>query len=142
MAKNLVLWLVIAAVLLMVFQNFSPEPQQQQLNYSQFIEMVRSGQVEEVTIEGQTITGTRQNGNNFTTIRPAVEDPNLMDDLYNNNVEVIGKESSGQSIWTQLLVASFPILIIIAIFIFFMRQMRVAPEAARGPCRLARARPA
>ncbi|KAA8983649.1 MULTISPECIES: ATP-dependent zinc metalloprotease FtsH [Gammaproteobacteria] len=133
MAKNLVLWLVIAAVLLMVFQNFSPEPQQQQLNYSQFIEMVRSGQVEEVTIEGQTITGARQNGENFTTIRPAVEDPNLMDDLYNNNVEVTGKESSGQSIWTQLLVASFPILIIIAIFIFFMRQMQGGAGGSKGP---------
>ncbi|MFO7786384.1 MAG: ATP-dependent zinc metalloprotease FtsH [Halospina sp.] len=133
MAKNLVLWLVIAAVLLMVFQNFSPEPQQKQLNYSQFIEMVRSGQVEEVTIEGQTITGARQNGDNFTTIRPSVEDPNLMDDLYNNEVEVTGKESSGQSIWTQLLVASFPILIIIAIFIFFMRQMQGGAGGGKGP---------
>ncbi|MGM0449447.1 MAG: ATP-dependent zinc metalloprotease FtsH [Pseudomonadota bacterium] len=133
MAKNLVLWLVIAAVLLMVFQNFSPEPQQKQLNYSQFIEMVRDGQVEEVTIEGQTITGARQNGENFTTIRPSVEDPNLMDDLYNNNVEVTGKEASGQSIWTQLLVASFPILIIIAIFIFFMRQMQGGAGGGKGP---------
>jgi cell division protease FtsH len=133
MAKNLVLWLVIAAVLLMVFQNFNPEPQQDQVNYSQFIEMVRSGQVQEVTIQGQTITGEREGGSDFTTTRPAVEDPNLMDDLYNNDVQVTGKEASGQSIWTQLLVASFPILIIIAIFIFFMRQMQGGGGGGKGP---------
>ncbi len=134
MAKNLVLWLIIAAVLLMVFQNFSPEPQQDQVNYSQFVEMVQSGQVREVTIDGHTITGVRQDNSQFETIRPAIEDPQLMDDLYNNEVQVVGKEPSQQSIWTQLLVASFPILIIIALFIFFMRQMQGgAGGGGKGP---------
>ncbi|WP_264622558.1 ATP-dependent zinc metalloprotease FtsH [Marinobacter manganoxydans] len=124
MAKNLVLWLIIAAVLLMVFQNFSPTTTGQQVNYSQFVEMVQEGQVRQVTIDGLQVQGTRGDGSQFQTIRPQVSDNKLMDDLLANNVEVIGKEPERQSLWTQLLVAAFPILIIIALFVFFMRQMQ------------------
>jgi len=59
MAKNLVLWLIIAAVLLMVFQNFTPTTSGQQVNYSQFVEMVQDGQVRQVTIDGLQVQGTR-----------------------------------------------------------------------------------
>ena len=132
MAKNLVLWLIIAAVLLMVFQNFSPTTTGQQVNYSQFVEMVQQGQVRQVTIDGLEIQGTRDNGSQFQTIRPQVADNKLMDDLLANNVEVIGKEPERQSLWTQLLVAAFPILIIIALFVFFMRQMQ-GGGGGKGP---------
>ncbi|WP_375182874.1 ATP-dependent zinc metalloprotease FtsH, partial [Marinobacter sp.] len=132
MAKNLVLWLVIAAVLLMVFQNFSPTTTGQQVNYSQFVEMVQQGQVRQVTIDGLQIQGTRGDGSQFQTIRPQVSDNKLMDDLLANNVEVIGKEPERQSLWTQLLVAAFPILIIIALFVFFMRQMQ-GGGGGKGP---------
>lgn len=132
MAKNLVLWLIIAAVLLMVFQNFSPTPSGQQVNYSQFVEMVQQGQVNKVTIDGLEIQGTRGDGSQFQTIRPQVSDNKLMDDLLANNVEVIGKEPERQSLWTQLLVAAFPILIIIALFVFFMRQMQ-GGGGGKGP---------
>ena len=132
MAKNLVLWLVIAAVLLMVFQNFSPEPQQDQVNYSRFVQMVQSGQIQEVTIDGHKIEGVRQDNTRFKTVLPSVDDGKLMDDLLANNVEVVGKEPSQQSLWTQLLVASFPILIIIALFLFFMRQMQ-GGGGGKGP---------
>ena len=132
MAKNLVLWLVIAAVLLMVFQNFSPTTSGQQVNYSQFVQMVQQGQVSRVTIDGLEIQGTRSDGSQFQTIRPQVVDTKLMDDLLANNVEVIGKEPERQSLWTQLLVAAFPILIIVALFVFFMRQMQ-GGGAGKGP---------
>ncbi|MCS5564289.1 MAG: ATP-dependent zinc metalloprotease FtsH [Oleiphilaceae bacterium] len=132
MAKNLVLWLIIAAVLLMVFQNFSPTPGGQQVNYSQFVEMVQQGQVSRVTIDGLEIQGTRGDGSQFQTIRPQVSDNKLMDDLLANQVEVIGKEPERQSLWTQLLVAAFPILIIIALFVFFMRQMQ-GGGGGKGP---------
>ncbi|MBW0147480.1 ATP-dependent zinc metalloprotease FtsH [Marinobacter arenosus] len=132
MAKNLVLWLIIAAVLLMVFQNFSPTTSGQQVNYSQFVEMVQQGQVSKVTIDGLEIQGTRGDGSQFQTIRPQVSDNKLMDDLLANNVEVIGKEPERQSLWTQLLVAAFPILIIIALFVFFMRQMQ-GGGGGKGP---------
>jgi len=132
MAKNLVLWLIIAAVLLMVFQNFSPTTTGQQVNYSQFVQMVQQGQVQQVTIDGLEIQGTRDDGSRFQTIRPQVADNKLMDDLLTNNVEVIGKEPERQSLWTQLLVAAFPILIIIALFVFFMRQMQ-GGGGGKGP---------
>ena len=132
MAKNLVLWLIIAAVLLMVFQNFSPTTTGQQVNYSQFVEMVQQGQVSQVTIDGLEVQGTRGDGSQFQTIRPQVSDNKLMDDLLANNVEVIGKQPERQSLWTQLLVAAFPILIIIALFVFFMRQMQ-GGGGGKGP---------
>ncbi|AXS85248.1 ATP-dependent zinc metalloprotease FtsH [Marinobacter sp. Arc7-DN-1] len=132
MAKNLVLWLIIAAVLLMVFQNFSPTTTGQQVNYSQFVEMVQQGQVRQVTIDGLEVQGTRGDGSQFQTIRPQVSDNKLMDDLLANNVEVIGKQPERQSLWTQLLVAAFPILIIIALFVFFMRQMQ-GGGGGKGP---------
>ena len=132
MAKNLVLWLIIAAVLLMVFENFSPATSGPQVNYSQFVEMVQQGQVNRVTIDGLEIQGTRSDGTPFQTIRPQVADNRLMDDLLANNVEVIGKEPERQSLWTQLLVAAFPILIIIALFVFFMRQMQ-GGGGGKGP---------
>ena len=132
MAKNLVLWLIIAAVLLMVFQNFSPTTSGQQVNYSQFVEMVQQGQVRQVTIDGLQVQGVRNDGSQFQSIRPQVSDNKLMDDLLANNVEVIGKEPERQSLWTQLLVAAFPILIIIALFVFFMRQMQ-GGGGGKGP---------
>src|SRR5690554_5052192 len=132
MAKNLVLWLIIAAVLLMVFQNFTPTTSGQQVNYSQFVEMVQQGQVRQVTIDGLQVQGVRGDGSQFQTIRPQVSDNKLMDDLLANEVEVIGKEPERQSLWTQLLVAAFPILIIIALFVFFMRQMQ-GGGGGKGP---------
>ncbi len=132
MAKNLVLWLIIAAVLLMVFQNFSPTTTGQQVNYSQFIQMVQNGQVKKVTIDGLDINGVRDDNSHFQTVRPAVADNKLMDDLLSHNVEVVGKQPEQQSIWTQLLVASFPILVIIAVFMFFMRQMQ-GGGGGKGP---------
>ena len=132
MAKNLVLWLIIAAVLLMVFQNFSPTTTGQQVNYSQFVQMVQQGQVRQVTIDGLEIQGTRGDGSRFQTIRPQVPDNKLMDDLLANQVEIVGKEPEQQSLWTQLLVAAFPILIIIALFVFFMRQMQ-GGGGGKGP---------
>ncbi|KPQ22962.1 MAG: cell division protease FtsH [Halomonas sp. HL-48] len=132
MAKNLILWLVIAAVLLTVFNNFSTESAPESMNYTQFVEQVQEQQVRNVTIDGYTINGERTDGSQFRTIRPAAEDPKLMDDLLSNDVTVIGKEPEQQSIWTRLLIASFPILLILAIFMFFMRQMQGGAGGGKG----------
>ncbi len=124
MAKNLVLWLVIAAVLLTVFNNFNNEAESNGLNYSEFVTEVQDGRVAKVVIDGYTIQGVRRNGERFETVRPALQDPKLVDDLIANKVVIEGKRPEQQSVWTQLLVAAFPILIIVAIFMFFMRQMQ------------------
>jgi len=133
MAKNLLLWLIIAAVLLTVFNNFSMQPTKEQLNYSQFIEEVRQDRVSQVTIDGQMILGLRKDHSTFETVRPYIEDPKLIDDLINNKVDVKGVKPETQSLWSQLLVASFPILIIIAVFMFFMRQMQGGAGGRGGP---------
>ncbi len=133
MAKNLILWLIIAAVLVTVMNNFSSPTEPQTLNYSQFLEQVKEGRVERVTVDGYVIIGKRSDGETFKTIRPAIQDNGLIGDLINNNVLIEGKQPEQQSIWTQLLVASFPILVIIAVFMFFMRQMQGGAGGKGGP---------
>jgi len=133
MAKNLILWLIIAAVLVTVMNNFSSPNEPQTLNYSDFIQQVKDGKVERVAVDGYVITGKRTDGDSFKTIRPAIADNGLIGDLVDNHVVVEGKQPEQQSIWTQLLVASFPILVIIAVFMFFMRQMQGGAGGKGGP---------
>ncbi|WPP00583.1 ATP-dependent zinc metalloprotease FtsH [Pseudomonas sp. HR96] len=133
MAKNLILWLIIAAVLVTVMNNFSSPNEPQTLNYSDFIQQVKDGKVERVAVDGLVITGKRNDGDSFKTIRPNIPDNGLIGDLVENHVSVEGKMPEQQGIWTQLLVASFPILVIIAVFMFFMRQMQGGAGGKGGP---------
>ena len=89
-------------------------------------------QIRRVIIDGQSIVATRANGDVYETVRPAVQDPRLMDDLLQHNVVVEGRKPEQQSVWMQLLVAAFPVLIILAIFMFFMRQMQGGMGGGRG----------
>ena len=133
MGKNLLLWLIIAAVLLTVFNNFSPKTPSQELLYSQFVEAVQRDRVREVVIDGLVISGEFRDGDAFETVRPQVDDPKLMDDLIAHGVSVQGARPEQQSLWGRLLVASFPILVIIAVFMFFMRQMQGGSGGRGGP---------
>jgi cell division protease FtsH len=133
MAKNMLLWLAIAAVLLSVFNNFNTQGEKEQLGYSAFIQEVQNNRLSKVVVDGLTISAERTDGSSFETIRPMVEDPKLMDDLLSHNVVVEGKQPEQQSVWTQLLVASFPILLILAVFMFFMRQMQGGGGGRGGP---------
>ncbi|MFI8398442.1 ATP-dependent zinc metalloprotease FtsH [Pseudomonas sp. NPDC079367] len=133
MAKNQIQWWIIAAVLVTVMNNFSSPNEPQTLNYSDFIQQVKDGKVERVAVDGYVITGKRTDGDSFKTIRPAIQDNGLIGDLVDNHVVVEGKQPEQQSIWTQLLVASFPILVIIAVFMFFMRQMQGGAGGKGGP---------
>jgi cell division protease FtsH len=132
MVKNLLLWFVIASVLLTVFNNFNVQPPKQTLDYSSFIREVQNERVRRVLIDGLIISGQRTDNSNFETVRPMLDDPDLINDLIEHRVEVEGRRPEQQSIWTQLLVASFPILIIIAVFMFFMRQMQGGGAGGRG----------
>ena len=133
MTKNLLLCLVIAAVLVTLMNNFTSQSDTGKLNYSTFIEEVKSGRVQQVTVDGFVISGKRADGSVFETVRPAIQDNGLMGDLIDNNVSVVGKQPERQSMWMQLLVASFPILIIFAIVMFFMRQMQGGAGGKGGP---------
>jgi cell division protease FtsH len=133
MGKNLLLWLIIAAVLLTVFQNFNVRPTTEEIAYSDFLELVNQNQVRSVEIDGLTINGERYDGQRFETIQPQITDSALIGDMLDHNVDFKGNRPEQQSIWTQLLVASFPILVIIAVFMFFMRQMQGGSGGRGGP---------
>ncbi|ODS23066.1 ATP-dependent metalloprotease [Candidatus Endobugula sertula] len=134
MAKNLVLWLIIAAVILAVVRGFDTSTSGQVLDYSDFIEKVQAGRVSTVSIKNDlTIDGTYVDGTSFRTVRPIISDYKLMDDLLEHHVRISAPEPEATSLWRQLLVASFPILIVIAVFMFFMRQMQGGVGGRGGP---------
>ncbi len=135
MAKNLILWVIIALVLLTVFKNFDGmQSSTQKVNYSDFVTQVENARVSRVLIDGYTLTGTYTNNERFeVNLPPAVRDDKLMDELLRGGVQVEAKPIEKQSIWSQLLVASFPILVIIAVFMFFMRQMQGGGGGKGGP---------
>lgn len=138
MAKNIILWVVIAVVLISVFNNFGP-PQvaSQQLSYSEFIADVRQGSVRDVVIDGRSIKGTMQGGEKFTTYSPG--DPGLVGDLLANNVEIIARPQEQQSFLMQIFISWFPMLLLIAVWIFFMRQMQ-GGGSGRGAMSFGRSR--
>ncbi|MFU2508221.1 ATP-dependent zinc metalloprotease FtsH [Pseudoalteromonas sp. ASV78] len=126
MAKNLILWLVIAVVLMSVFQSFNGGDQtDRQTSYSQFVKDARSGALQEVAIESTsgTITGTKTNGERFQTIMP-IYDKDILNDLLKSDVNVKGVKPEEQSFLASILISWFPMLLLIGVWIFFMRQMQ------------------
>ncbi len=126
MAKNLILWLVIAVVLMSVFQNFSgTESKATNTDYTLFLRDVSNGVVSSATIDRNSgqINGVKRNGESFTTIIPYT-DLALMDELIKNNVAVFGKQPEESSILTSIFISWFPMLLLIGVWIFFMRQMQ------------------
>ncbi len=122
-AKNLLVWVVIALVLMMVFNNFGPKkPTSLSIEYSQFISDVKQGRVQKVEIEGRTIRGITQNGEHFVTYNPG--DPGLMGDLLDNNIKIKAGPPEQQSLLVQIFISWFPMLLLFGILIFFMRQMQ------------------
>ena len=133
--KNLLMWLFIAITMFSVFSNFSNEPSTTELSYSEFISQVESDQVLSVEFmsDNYTLKGKTVNGESFTTVRPPFLQDDLSETLSEHRVAVTGKKPEEQSILKQLLIASFPILIILAVFIFFMRQMQGGMGGKSGP---------
>ena len=132
MAKNLILWMIIAGVLLTVFQNINQEPREDSINYSEFIREVRSGRVQRVELAGINIAGMRNDNSQFRSVMPLIGDDQLLSDLFDNDVEVTANEPEQRSIWIDLLLSIFPILIIVALFLFFMRQMQGGGAGDKG----------
>ncbi len=91
MTKNLVLWLIIAAVLLTVFNNFTQESAPNRVSYSEFVQSVQRDQVRNIEVDGIIITGNFGDGSSFEVVRPALSDPKLVDDLLTHEVEIVGQ---------------------------------------------------
>ncbi|MDT0594506.1 ATP-dependent zinc metalloprotease FtsH [Glaciecola petra] len=125
MAKNLILWLVIAVVLMMVFQGFNtPTTAAKNTDYTTFLQNVEDGNVKEVLMEGRNITGTLRNNEEFTTVIPPIGDPQLVDQLFKKGVISYSAETEKPSFLKTLFVNWFPMLLLIGVWIFFMRQMQ------------------
>jgi len=122
--KNMAIWLVIALVLMTVFNQFSTRPTttQSTMEYSQFIDEVKQGRIDKVTIEGRTLKGTKADGRRFTTYTPA--DPWMVSDLLKAGVIVDAKPEEEPSLLMNIFVSWFPMLLLIGVWIFFMRQMQ------------------
>ncbi len=140
MAKNLILWVVIAIVLLTVFNNFSAQSAPHRLSYTEFMNQVEMQQVDRVTVDGSTVQGRTKTGEHFEVVLPPVTDIDLLPRLIENNVIIEGRQPEKQSLWAQLLVACFPILLIVAIFMFFMRQMQGGGGGRGGPMTFGKSR--
>jgi len=124
MMKNIVLWVVIAIVLMSVFNNFGPQNSKSgEMDYSTFISNVKNGAVSNVEIQGRTISGELTDGNQFTTYSPDY-DPGLIGDLLDNGVTIQAEPVEKTSLFMQIFISWFPMLLFIAVWIFFMRQMQ------------------
>ncbi|WP_299803745.1 ATP-dependent zinc metalloprotease FtsH [uncultured Shewanella sp.] len=126
MAKNLILWVVIAVVLMSVFQGYSPSSStKQKMDYSTFLDDVRSGQISTVEVKSdqRTIEGTTTTGEKFVTIMP-MPDLDLINDLDRKGIMMKGQEAEESGFLTQIFISWFPMLLLIGVWIFFMRQMQ------------------
>ncbi|HBH11087.1 MAG: ATP-dependent zinc metalloprotease FtsH [Legionellales bacterium] len=124
MVKNLILWVVIALVMMTVFKNFSNPAMSGEITYSQFISDVKTGRIGSVNIEGSSITGNRSDGSRFNTYSPETNNDALIGTLLENNVEIKGMEPNKNSFWAHALISWFPIILLLGIWIYFMRQMQ------------------
>ncbi len=124
-AKNLILWVVIAVVLLSVFQSFQGrEAVGRSMDYSDFLTQVQSGQVSEVLIEGQNITGKLSNGQTFKTYSPETNNSALIGDLVKAGVKIVSRPPEQPSLLTHMFISWFPFIVLIGLWVFFMRQMQ------------------
>ncbi len=124
MFKNMAIWLVIGIVLMTVFNQFNTRQGAAlgSLEYSQFLEEVKSGRITKVVIQGRTLEATTVDGKRITTYAPP--DLWMVSDLLKNNVKVVAKPEEEQSFLTSIFVSWFPMLLLIGVWIFFMRQMQ------------------
>ena len=125
-AKNVLVFIVVAVVMMSVFQNFGGlnTGQLQRQDYSDFLSQVRTGQIERVEFQGDRITYGSREPLSFYTISPETDNNALIGLLEDNNVRFTAEEPETQGLISQLLISSFPILLLIAVCVYFMRQMQ------------------
>ncbi len=125
LAKNLLLWVVILVVLMGVFQSFSSRSRAQpELAYSDFMSQVKQGNVAEVVIDGQKIRGQMKGGSTFLVVSPETSNSAMVGELLQSDVKFSGSLPKETPILLQLLFNAFPILLLIAVWVYFMRQMQ------------------
>jgi cell division protease FtsH len=123
--KNILLWVVIAVILMSVFNNLSSQRSAANtLSYTDFITRVKSGEVQNVVIDGREIEGRLAGGDTFTTYSPETDNKALIGDLLDAGVQIRAVPTEKTSVLTQIFISWFPFLLLIGVWIFFMRQMQ------------------
>jgi len=131
--KNLLIWTVIAVVLMSLFSGIGGRNvASEEYNYSEFMQQVQTGQVESVVISGREITGILKSGQTFMTFSPETDNSALVGELLNSKVKISGKAPEKQSFLAQIFIHWFPFLLLIGVWIFFMRQMQGGGGGGRG----------
>ncbi len=131
--KNLLVWTVIAVVLMSLFSGMGGRnTSSEEYNYSEFMQQVQTGQVESVVISGREITGLLKSGQTFMTFSPETDNSALVGELLNSKVKISGKAPEKQSFLAQIFIHWFPFLLLIGVWIFFMRQMQGGAGGGRG----------
>jgi len=123
--KNIALWLLITLVMIFLFNYFNTAEHARTratITYSQFLELVKAGKVTKVTLQGEEITGEQADGKPFKSYSPA--DPDLVKLLQSKKVEITAKPKDDSPWYTTLLISWLPMLLLVGIWIFFMRQMQ------------------
>lgn len=125
MAKNLILWVIIAILLISLFQNFGPNDiNKRKVDYSAFINDLTQDQIREVRISEREINVKKTDNSRYITYIPLKEDPKLLDTLLERHVTVIGEPPQEQSLLATIFISWFPMLLLIGVWVFFMRQMQ------------------
>lgn len=124
MLKNILLWMIIAILLIAIFSNFGPqESHVKQYTYTEFMNDVKSGNISSVDVQNDIITGKTKEGKSFETYLPMM-DQSLLPELIKQKVNVQGVPPKQRSLLTQILISWAPFLLLIGVWIFFMRQMQ------------------
>ena len=124
MVKNLVLWIVVAVVMMTAYQSFNGSSAESSTDYTTFVYDVSNGQVREARFDTNEITVTKNDGSKYMTVMPPLEDKKLLDDLLSKKVKVEGTPFEKRSFLSQILISWFPMLFLVGVWIFFMRQMQ------------------
>jgi DNA polymerase III delta prime subunit len=134
--RNLAVWFVLGSLLIYVFNNIENSGVTEQISYSQFKEEVLSDRIAKVVYKGDqmTITGERLDGSRFETTHPIFKKDEAVDNaIQDNGIIAVYEKIEQPSIWSQLLVGAFPIILLLGIFFFFMRQMQGGMGGKGGP---------
>jgi len=124
MVKNLVLWVVVAIVMMTAYQSFNSNGVSDSTDYTTFVYDVSNSQVKEARFDANEITVTKNDGSKYMTVMPPLEDKKLLDDLLNKKVKIEGTPFEKRSLLSQILISWFPMLFLVGVWIFFMRQMQ------------------
>ena len=124
MTKNLILWLVIAVILMTLFESFTSSDSSGRVqDYTSFVREVNSDQIQEVVFDDNVINGVKKTGERFVTVMP-LRDPAIIDSLLTHNVRATGTKPEERSTLFSIFISWFPMILLIAVWIFFMRQMQ------------------